>query len=375
MSELSLLEQARLLYQGGKKYEARDLLARAVITDPRNPDLWFALSFCLEELKQKRDCLERVLLIDRNHPKAKPLLEDILRTEYEEAIRKTPSVQLEEQPSQQINEELSAQSVPVPSPDPTPLEIGPIPKTETSPIKLSDAKAGGYAFKEAHRIKRRGITLLIIMMLVYVTSTVILQYFHFLGIPTGLYFGSLAVMVILTLTGFYFLNKEANKKDRYLRGGLGEEVVGKILDNLNDDYAIVHDIQTGFGNIDHFIICKNGNIFVLETKSHRGSVTIQNNEILINEKRPEKNFLKQSLWNANLIRDEFSAILGFTPRVTPVLVFTNAFVPYLPIIQKVFILNKKYLLRFITASQPQKNALKLWQKKEALIEFLNQPRW
>jgi hypothetical protein len=104
-------------------------------------------------------------------------------------------------------------------------------------------------------------------------------------------------------------------------------------------------------------------------------VIIQNNDILINDKRPERDFLKQSLWNANLIRDEFSTILGFTPRVTPVLVFTNAFVPYLPIIQKVFILNKKYLLRFITASQPQKNSLKIWQKKEALIEFLNQPRW
>ncbi len=121
------------------------------------------------------------------------------------------------------------------------------------------------------------------------------------------------------------INKYANRWQAYWRGAIAEEFVGKILENLPQDYLVLNDIQLGYGNIDHFVIGKNGCLYMIETKSHRGKVTIEGDQIRINNKRTEKEFIKQTHRNAYDVRDEIASILGVSLNVTPVLVFTNAF--------------------------------------------------
>ena len=67
MSEISELDKARLLFKENKPVEARNVLINAVRNDPKNPDIWFGLSYCLDDAEQKKDCLERVLMLSPSH--------------------------------------------------------------------------------------------------------------------------------------------------------------------------------------------------------------------------------------------------------------------------------------------------------------------
>ncbi len=78
MTAESELEKARQLFGQGKRDEARNILVKAVRNDPRNQVVWFGLSFCVDDPQQKKDCLEKVLLLSPDHPKAKVMLEQLL---------------------------------------------------------------------------------------------------------------------------------------------------------------------------------------------------------------------------------------------------------------------------------------------------------
>ena len=49
---------------------------------------------------------------------------------------------------------------------------------------------------------------------------------------------------------------------------------------LGNDYMIMHDWTSPYGNIDHIVYDKTGNIFILETKSHYGKVTASGDQLL-----------------------------------------------------------------------------------------------
>lgn len=62
--------------------------------------------------------------------------------------------------------------------------------------------------------------------------------------------------------------------DRWLQGAEGEELVGEILNGLGaDGWHVTHDVSLGRGNIDHVLVGPAG-IFAIETKSHRGRISI-----------------------------------------------------------------------------------------------------
>lgn len=58
------------------------------------------------------------------------------------------------------------------------------------------------------------------------------------------------------------------------QGAEGEEVVGKVLEDLaGEDWRVIHDVSFGRGNIDHIVVGPGG-IFTIETKSRRGRLTL-----------------------------------------------------------------------------------------------------
>ncbi len=69
-----LLRQAVSLVKSGEKSKARVILASLVNDEPLNETAWLWLSVCVETDKQKIECLNRVLSINPNHPKAKQAL-------------------------------------------------------------------------------------------------------------------------------------------------------------------------------------------------------------------------------------------------------------------------------------------------------------
>jgi hypothetical protein len=61
----------------------------------------------------------------------------------------------------------------------------------------------------------------------------------------------------------------------WTQGAEGEEVVGKILEELaGDGWHVLHDVSFGRGNIDHVVVGPGG-IFTVETKSRGGRLSLE----------------------------------------------------------------------------------------------------
>ncbi len=376
----SELEKARLLFGQGHRDEARVVLIKAVRNDPRNPDVWFGLSYCVDDPQQKKDCLEKVLRLAPAHPKAKVVLEHLLIGD--EDLKDTPVFTAKEQPvktDSTIDLVLPTRATRPPSPDQIPeqqLDRGLIDKIEGGKTEIQiSKKAGESTFKLANKWRRIGLsiglTILIVTIIYFVLDLLNRTTFH----NSSLLLPLLAGFIIVSTIALLSMNKFADLWQDYRQGAVAEEFVGKIFENLSQDYVVLNDIQLGYGNIDHFVFGKNGCMYMIETKSHRGKVTIEGDQIRINNKRTEKDFIKQTQRNAYDIRDEIASILGVSLHVTPVLVFTNAYVPYKANIKGVFIMNKKTLLKFILSGKEQQNHEVIWKKRGLIQEFLYRPRW
>jgi len=70
----------------------------------------------------------------------------------------------------------------------------------------------------------------------------------------------------------FFGGKFKRDFSNWSQGAEGEEVVGKVLEDLRDDgWHVIHDVSFGRGNIDHILVGPAG-IFTIETKSHGGKI-------------------------------------------------------------------------------------------------------
>ena len=159
--------------------------------------------------------------------------------------------------------------------------------------------------------------------------------------------------------------REAKKEKRALRGAQAEEKIGAILDDLGEGYLVLHDVRSNYGNIDHIVISQHG-IYLIETKAHGGRITITGDQILVNGHAPEKNFISQTLSNTYWLREQISRTTNTDPWITPILVFTNAFVET-GTIKGIKIVNKKFLLPILKDGKPTPA---LWNHRTTIAQSL-----
>ena len=189
--------------------------------------------------------------------------------------------------------------------------------------------------------------------------------------------GGIGILVLLVLMRVVpgIIDRQVDKKlkeeKRAIRGAKGEEKIGELLAGLPEDFRVLHDIESPYGNIDHIVIGKNAGIFLLETKAHGGRVEVNGETLLVNGKLPEKDFIARALRNSYRLRDEISQIVGAKPWITPILVFTNAFVPTTRPVKGVSIINKKFLLNLLQKTN-RPNALNelVWLQKGKIEDIL-----
>lgn len=158
----------------------------------------------------------------------------------------------------------------------------------------------------------------------------------------GIFIFLFAIRIIEDLFDNYS-RKQAKSIRRAERGADAEEDVADLLDQLGNNFIVLHDIESPYGNIDHIVISQTNGIFLLETKSHWGTVTTTESEILVNGKMPEKDFAGQALKNSYWLREETERLLKVKPWITPVVVFTNAFVKFGKPVKGVRVINRKFL--------------------------------
>ena len=93
-------------------------------------------------------------------------------------------------------------------------------------------------------------------------------------------------------------------------------------------------------------------------------------------KPPEKDFIAQALKNTYWLRDEIEKVLGSKVWITPVVVFTNAFVPAGKPIKGVWVVNKKYLPSlFQRQARSGSNLAAVWAARDQIArKFLRTAR-
>lgn len=160
------------------------------------------------------------------------------------------------------------------------------------------------------------------------------------------------------------------EEKRAIRGAKGEEKVGSILETLAEDYLVIHDIVSPFGNIDHIVISKEGGIFLIETKAHGGRVSVKDGHVLVNGHDPEKDFIAQVLRNTYWLRDKVCETIGVEPWIHPILVFTSAFVEQGAPIKGVKVVNRKFLLNLLHLKANKSENLAIWKNREKIGKAL-----
>jgi hypothetical protein len=189
--------------------------------------------------------------------------------------------------------------------------------------------------------------------------------------------GGTAILIILIAMRFLVdwlegYDRRSRKREKQAtRGAQAEEVVGSLLESLGPGFFVLHDIESPYGNIDHVVIGELTGVFLIETKSHRGKVGVVDGELLVNGNPPEKNFVGQVLSNTYWLRERLAQITGIQPWITPVLVFTNAFVPWSKPIKNIQIINKRYLSKTLNQkTRADKMITRVWKMKETIAEDL-----
>jgi hypothetical protein len=177
-----------------------------------------------------------------------------------------------------------------------------------------DNKWAGKSTREmARRRRRSAIWIGLFGILVILIIGFFLQNFKAIGI------GGTGLLVLLFLLHILpdiiegQVDTKLKEEKRAIRGAKAEEKIGELLSNLSDDYYVLNDILSPYGNIDHIVIIKNSGVFLIETKSHGGKVEVIGGTLLVNGKFPEKNFIAQALQNSYWLRDEIYQIIGLNP--------------------------------------------------------------
>jgi hypothetical protein len=187
------------------------------------------------------------------------------------------------------------------------------------------------------------------------------------GLKAGMAWGIGGIVVVAIVMKFITTIAEDSmktvrkKEKRAIRGAVAEEKVGAILDTLpKAEYRVMHDVRSPYGNIDHVVVTKNGNVFLIETKAHGGKVSLSGDNLLINGHAPEKNFIRQTTNNAYWLKGEVKRLTGSDVWVNSILVFTNAFVPTLPQIKGIQIIGQRSLSQVIQRGNSLRNSMNLW---------------
>lgn len=92
-----------------------------------------------------------------------------------------------------------------------------------------------------------------------------------------------AVAIVWRLTNGGILDPTS-----WIRGLRGERTVGRLLEPMEaNGYVVIHDIDTGFGNIDHAVVGPTG-VFALETKEWAKGFYRKNGKLMSGGRDAEK---------------------------------------------------------------------------------------
>ena len=152
-------------------------------------------------------------------------------------------------------------------------------------------------------------------------------YLNSMNVYTGIFF--ILFSIVLAVYGTKIITKIGDKlqKDRlnYAKGLTGETIVGYKLESLSDDYYVINDLKTSYGNIDHIVIGSSG-IYIIETKNFRGLITSsEKGELLLNGQLTDKPFIRNFTATVMSIKKQIDVLSRKENYIQGLMVFPSAF--------------------------------------------------
>lgn len=192
-------------------------------------------------------------------------------------------------------------------------------------------ESGRYVSQEAINQSRRIRLLVVIILAVLggIEGFVLARFIPIRPLPSWVshtvFVGTLLGIWILHRWGGRRLDAWEKDRDALRRGAAGEIHVGNILTDLPDDFYVINDLTTPFGNLDHVVVGPTG-VFVLDTKTWRGVVSADSKgELLLNGQVTDKPCVRQFVARMLSIRDRVLTLApGLDPYCQALFVFTAA---------------------------------------------------
>lgn len=153
-----------------------------------------------------------------------------------------------------------------------------------------------------------------------------------------------------------FMRKEESLMYKFRSGLIGEKVISDELRSLDANYTVFQDVHIPGKkeNIDFVVVGPTG-IHAIEVKNHHGRVEFNGNDLTINKKLFEKDFLFQSMREATSIHDYLVKNGVTNAFVIPILVFSHRFASVrfgIRPVKNVRVIQYRWLVKMIT-SEPR----------------------
>ena len=204
-----------------------------------------------------------------------------------------------------------------------------------------------------------------------IAFTAPLQLMQAMFILTNVVIASLVVYQMGNMVSFQKMQVETEPA----LGLEDKDVVAGLLTELGENFSVIHDVQGPDGKIDLIVLGRDGGVFLIETNSRPGRVEILDDGLRLNGKSPDEDFIARTLKNSYWLQERLADLACGQVGVTPILVFTNAFVQTGTPVKGVAVTNRKYLLNLIYKRNHSDNqASCLWAVKEKFTEIINPPR-
>jgi len=145
----------------------------------------------------------------------------------------------------------------------------------------------------------------------------------------------------------------------------------RMLDDLNEDFLVLRDVESPHGTIQHVVLSRNSGIFLIETKPLRRNLDLDDTSAEREVRPAEPHVVDQCTIKTYWVRDRITEIVGEKPWITPLLVLPNAFVPQDLKIGSVRIVNAASLLPTLSENGGRRRkSTHIWDARTLIADSL-----
>jgi hypothetical protein len=144
------------------------------------------------------------------------------------------------------------------------------------------------------------------------------------------------------------LSRKSGQQPKDSRWVVAEKKIGRLLTLLLlDGCLVLNDVPFPYGNLDHLVIKPDLTTFLIETKSHHGTVTWDGKQLLVNKRPFSSNPICQINRSIRWMRHMIGLLLGRKPWIVSILVYPNAKVEIGRSVKRVNVMEAGTLVAFI----------------------------